>query len=96
MVTAVLASPVAAQERGTVTRAEYAKIKVGMTRERVERIFNAGRGCDPSATRSETYRQYRQANGYYTAVMFNRERDGQMRVADDQPSYKQWDTSKSC
>jgi hypothetical protein len=84
----------ASERRGSVTRAEYRSVEAGMTRGRVERIFGAGGGCAyvTYAVGDVRYvnRQYRQADGLWTAVQFDSSVDGRLRVRETRP-FKQWD-----
>lgn len=66
-----------------------------MSRDRVERIFDAGRGCLYVKYELNdalfTGRQYRNSNGYTVSIRFVTRADGVERVRG-----KQWDTSWSC
>ena len=83
----------ASERRGSVTLAEFRAVDAGMSRGRVERIFGAGGGCAyvTYAVGDVRYvnRQYRQANGGWTAVQYDTSVDGAMRVRAARP-FKQW------
>ena len=83
----------ASERRGSVTLAEYREIDAGMTRGRVEQIFGAGGGCAyvTYAVGEVRYvnRQYRQANGLWTAVQYDSSVDGRLRVREIR-RFKQW------
>jgi hypothetical protein len=95
LLTTLPASAVVETPRGDVTRAEYRKVEKGMSRQRVERIFDTGRGCLYVKYELDdvlfTGRQYRNANGYTVSIRFVTRSDGVERVRG-----KQWDTSWSC
>ena len=83
----------ASERRGSVSRAEFLAVESGMTRGHVERIFGAGGGCAyvTYAVGDVRYvnRQYRQANGLWTAVQYDTSVDGALRVREIR-RFKQW------
>jgi hypothetical protein len=93
---AVPALPAAANTGGleVVTRGEYSRVVKGMTRVRVERIFDTS-GCEyvhyAIGDRVFTGRQYKNPLGNMVAIRYVTGSDGVERVRG-----KQWDTVKSC
>ena len=65
---------------GVVTREEYAQVRRGMTRVRVERIFGAGRSCVYLKYELDNVlfigRQYRGTAGTEVAISYERPGDG--------------------
>lgn len=96
----VVAIPAEASAPGYVTKAEFKKVKHGMTRARVEHIFDAGRGCVYLDKHVDGVHyldvQYPQKNGAFTGLQYNDSRDGKMRARAGDEGFKDWNLIGYC